>query len=80
MPELTFEAVRADIADRLYLEPEELSGTADLFDEGMDSVTLVDLIEQWRESGAEVSFAALAGKPTLLAWWDVLNPAGGTGG
>ncbi|MFD4636036.1 phosphopantetheine-binding protein [Lentzea sp. NPDC058436] len=77
MAQLTFDAVRADIAEKLYLEPDELSDTADLFDEGMDSVTLVDLIEQWREHGASISFAELAEKPTLRAWWDVLRPAGG---
>ena len=77
MPQLTFDAMRAAVAERLYLEPEELSDTADLFAEGMDSVTVVDLIEQWREHGAETSFAELAEKPTLRAWWDVLRPASG---
>lgn len=76
MSRLTFDAVRADIADRLYLEPDELSDTADLFEEGMDSVTIVDLIERWRELGAEISFADLAENPTLRAWWEALRPAG----
>lgn len=73
---LTLDAVRAQLAERLYLEPAELSDDADLFAEGLDSVTIVDLLEEWRETGAEVSFADLAERPTLRAWWDLLAGTG----
>ncbi|MFD8493125.1 phosphopantetheine-binding protein [Amycolatopsis sp. NPDC059657] len=71
----SIDAVRADIAERLFLEPQEVSDTANLFDEGLDSVGLLGLVEQWREQGAQVSFADLAERPTLRAWWDVLSSA-----
>lgn len=73
---LTLDAVRAQLAERLYLEPGELSDDTDLFAEGLDSVTIVDLLEEWRGSGAEVSFADLAERPTLRAWWDLLARTG----
>ncbi len=75
MEPLTVDAVRADIAAQLYLEPDELSETANLFQEGLDSVGLIELLARWRERGAEVSFTDLAEAPTLQAWWTVLARA-----
>jgi bifunctional isochorismate lyase/aryl carrier protein len=69
---LTLDTVRTQLAERLFLEPTELSDDTDLFAEGLDSVTIVDLLEEWRGNGAEVSFADLAERPTLRAWWDLL--------
>jgi aryl carrier-like protein len=70
---LTLDAVRADIAEELYLEPEEVSGSENLFSAGLDSVRLLGLVERWREAGAEVTFADLAESPTLDAWWVLLR-------
>lgn len=75
MHTFSIDSVRADIAERLFLESHEVSDTANLFDEGLDSVSLLDLVEQWRQQGAQVSFADLAEEPTLRAWWGVLSGA-----
>jgi bifunctional isochorismate lyase/aryl carrier protein len=72
---LTLDAVRADIAELLYLEPEEVLDSENLFDAGLDSVRLIGLIERWRGHGATVAFADLAERPTLSAWWTLLRPA-----
>ncbi|WP_225731462.1 MULTISPECIES: phosphopantetheine-binding protein [unclassified Nocardia] len=75
MPEpLTYDRLRADIAELLYLEPGELAATDDLFDAGLDSVRLVGLVERWKTRGAAVSFADLAERPTLDGWWALLAP------
>lgn len=73
MARLTLDVVRADIAEELYLEPDEVSGNDNLFTAGLDSVRLLGLVERWRELGAEVTFAALAEQPTLDAWWAMLR-------
>lgn len=73
MSELTLDIVRADIAELLYLEPDELVDEEDLFLAGLDSVRLHGLIERWRGRGAAVGFADLAEKPTLTAWWALLQ-------
>lgn len=70
---LTREQVRADVAELLFLDPSELSGTADLLTEGLDSVSVLTLVERWRNAGAEISFMQLAESPTLDAWWQVLS-------
>lgn len=71
--ELTRDTVRDDIAEQLYLEPEEVTASENLFDEGLDSVGLLTLVERWRDLGAEVTFVELAEEPTLDSWWQVLS-------
>lgn len=73
MADLTLDDVRSDIAEQLYLTPEEVSGCEDLFAAGLDSVRLLGLVERWRDRGAEITFADLAERPTLAAWWTVLR-------
>ncbi|WP_107658894.1 phosphopantetheine-binding protein [Nocardia suismassiliense] len=72
MEPLTYDSVRADIADLLYLEPHELGDTDDLFAAGLDSVRLIGLIERWKSRGAAPAFVDLAENPTLAAWWQLL--------
>ncbi|WP_194836126.1 phosphopantetheine-binding protein [Nocardia sp. XZ_19_369] len=74
MQPLTYDSVRADIADLLYLEPHELGDTDDLFAAGLDSVRLIGLIERWKSRGAAAAFVDLAENPTLAAWWSLLAP------
>ncbi|MBF6123939.1 phosphopantetheine-binding protein [Nocardia brasiliensis] len=74
MEPLTYAAVRADIADVLYLAPDELTDTEDLFAAGLDSVRLMGLIERWKKRGAAPAFVDLAEHPTLAAWWPLLAP------
>lgn len=71
---LTEHTVRADVAELLHLEPEELDDDADLFAEGLDSVRLIGLVERWRATGVEVTFVELAARPTLAGWWALLSP------
>jgi aryl carrier-like protein len=73
MPELTLDSVRADIAELLYLEPEEVSDSENLFEAGLDSVRLLGLVERWRDHGATIGFVDLAEQPTLTAWWTLLR-------
>jgi bifunctional isochorismate lyase/aryl carrier protein len=71
--ELTLDVVRADVAELLFLEPDELAGSENLFEAGLDSVRLLGLVERWRAHGATVGFADLAERPTVSAWWALLQ-------
>lgn len=73
-PSLTLSTVRADVAEQLYLEADEIDDDDDLFDSGLDSIRLMSLVERWREAGAAVSYVDLAERPTLSAWWPLLDP------
>ncbi|WP_131732593.1 non-ribosomal peptide synthetase [Actinomadura formosensis] len=60
--------LRRDVAELLYLSPDELAEDQDLFAMGLDSVRLLALVERWREHGVDVSLIDLAERPTLAAW------------
>ncbi|MFB9902778.1 phosphopantetheine-binding protein [Allokutzneria oryzae] len=72
MTQLTMETVRADIAEVLYVAPGEVRDHDDLVQSGLDSVRIMNLVEQWKQAGAEVSFVELAERPTLAEWWELL--------
>jgi aryl carrier-like protein len=73
---LTIERIRADVADVLYLAPEEIGDDTHLIDQGLDSVRLMTLVERWRADGADVEFvdlADLAAEPTVRRWSELLG-------
>lgn len=70
---LTLARIRADVAELLYQEPEEVADSADLLGSGLDSIRILTLVERWREAGATISFVELAEAPTIAAWWTLLS-------
>jgi aryl carrier-like protein len=70
---LTLDRVRADVAELLYQEPEEVADTDDLLGSGLDSIRILTLVERWRDAGARISFVELAEAPTVAAWWTLLS-------
>lgn len=71
--ELSLDRLRTDVADLLDCEPSELDPDTDLFDQGLDSLRLMRLVELWREQGAHhIRLADLAELPTLRTWSTVL--------
>ncbi|GAT67430.1 isochorismatase [Planomonospora sphaerica] len=65
--------LRAEIAELLYVDPEELEFDENLMDAGLDSIRVMTLIERWRREGVELTFADLAEKPTVAAWAELLS-------
>lgn len=71
--ELTPALVLTHVAKVLGLPPEEIDETESLLDQGMDSIRLMSLVENWREYGVETDFVALAEAPTVHAWQRLLT-------
>lgn len=70
---LTLELIRADIADSLGEDPEDVPVDENLVDYGLDSVRIMALLERWRrDHGVEASFADLAEQPAIEAWLPIL--------
>jgi nonribosomal peptide synthetase MxcG len=69
---LDLATARRDIANLLYLSPDELDDELDLFTAGLDSVRVLSLVGIWRERGIEISFIELAERPTLGGWFALL--------
>jgi aryl carrier-like protein len=74
---LTLEGLRQTIAKQLEIDASEIQNDDNLFMLGLDSVSLMTLVGQWRELGVSVEFQDLVEEPTLADWKDRLkrNPA-----
>lgn len=70
---LTLDRVRADVAELLYQDPDDVTDTADLLESGLDSIRILTLVERWRDAGVRISFVELAESPTVAAWWTLLS-------
>lgn len=70
---LTRERIRNDIAEVLEIPVADVDDTANLLDEGLDSVRVMTLLERWRESGAQVDLVDLVSDPTVDAWAEILD-------
>lgn len=70
---VTREQAIQDVADTLYIEPSQLDVSADLLDQGMDSVRIMGLVERWRSAGVtDIDFIALAQDQRLEQWLEKL--------
>ncbi|GHF77044.1 MULTISPECIES: phosphopantetheine-binding protein [Streptomyces] len=70
---LTLRRFRADLAELLHLEPEEVDLDDSPVGAGLDSLRLVTLTERWQEYGIDVSFIDLADLPSFQRWWQLLD-------
>lgn len=65
----TREILRADIAEMLDCDVDEIEEGVNLLDLGLDSLRIMQLTERWSHSAAvPVDFASLAEDPELGAW------------
>ncbi|MDX3638182.1 phosphopantetheine-binding protein [Streptomyces sp. MB09-02B] len=76
---LTPEGFRTDLAEFLYLEPDEVDLEGNPLYAGLDSLRIVTLIERWRETGVDVSFVELAERTSFAQWWELLSTRQGGG-
>ena len=65
---LTLEGLRQAIAKQLEIDASEIQNDDNLFMLGLDSVSLMTLVGQWRELGVSVEFQDLVEEPTLDDW------------
>ncbi|MFJ6728023.1 MULTISPECIES: phosphopantetheine-binding protein [unclassified Streptomyces] len=70
---LTLDRFRADLAECLFLQPDEVDLAASPLDAGLDSLRIVTLLERWQEAGAQVTFVELAERTTFAQWWQLLT-------
>ncbi|WP_406129643.1 phosphopantetheine-binding protein [Streptomyces sp. NBC_00989] len=74
MPEpLTPDSFRADLAECLFLPPDEIDLEESPLDAGLDSLRIVTLLERWQAAGADVTFIDLAERTSFAQWWQLLE-------
>lgn len=65
---LTLDSLRQTLAKQLEIDASEIQNDDNLFMLGLDSVSLMTLVGQWREQGLSVEFQDLVEEPTLNDW------------
>ncbi|MBI5339150.1 MAG: amino acid adenylation domain-containing protein [Mycolicibacterium rufum] len=65
-------SIRDEVAELLGIAPDDLDPHTDLIASGLDSIRMMTLSGRWRRQGIDVSFAALAARPTVEAWAELL--------
>lgn len=71
--------VRALIAELIGADPSAVSDDANLFELGLESIVMMRVVGRFRKAGLTVTFADLAGTPTVAAWSQILAAADGSG-
>ncbi|OLF53748.1 non-ribosomal peptide synthetase [Pseudomonas chlororaphis] len=67
--------LRQSLSQALGLPAEQIPLDANLIEWGLDSVTLIRLVGQWRRQGLAARFAELVADPRLVAWLERLDTA-----
>ncbi|MEE2059051.1 phosphopantetheine-binding protein [Rhodococcus artemisiae] len=71
---VTEEQALSDIASILYVDVDDLDIDADLRDQGMDSVRVMEIVQLWRSAGLPgVDFISLAEDQRIEHWLGVLR-------
>lgn len=64
--------VTATLADLVEEAPAVVEASENLFELGLDSISLMQLVARWRRAGVEVDFAELAERPTVADWTQLI--------
>jgi aryl carrier-like protein len=72
---LSLARMRADIAQVLHVDLEEVGDHDSLIDLGLDSIRAMVLVTRWRAEGVDLAFAELAQTTTLAHWGSVAQAA-----
>ena len=70
---MNLETLRQTVAEQLQIDATEIQNDDNLFMLGLDSMSLMTLVGQWREQGIIVEFQDLVEEPTLADWQHRLN-------
>lgn len=63
-----YETMRRDVADALFIQPDDIGENDNLADLGLDSMRIMTLVMGWQERGLNVDFVNFAEVQTLAAW------------
>ncbi|UXI66616.1 isochorismatase family protein [Tahibacter amnicola] len=66
-------ALRDEIASLADIPVDQLEADDNPFYAGLDSIRLMALIERWNRAGCSLGFADLVERPSLRAWWEMLD-------
>ena len=71
--DFTIEQLRAFIASYVTEPMNTISDEDYLLDVGIDSITLMTIVEELRQKGFPLTFIQLADEPTIQAWHNLIK-------
>ena len=71
--EISRDEIRAAVAAQLGSAATEIADTDDLIQMGLNSMRMMSLAGGWRKRGSGITFADLAGSPTIERWHALLG-------
>lgn len=66
---MTREEMRHEVAEQMGLGPQDVPDDENLIALGMESISIMTLVNRWRRLGLDVSFTELVEHPTFAGWW-----------
>jgi aryl carrier-like protein len=67
-PQPTLDQLRESVAALLHTDPSSINDDTDLLLLGLESLSVMKLVNGWRRQGVRVSSRVLVAEPTLRAW------------
>ena len=71
--DISRDEIRAAVAAQLGSAVTEIADTDDLIQMGLNSMRMMSLAGGWRKRGSGITFADLAGSPTIERWHALLG-------
>lgn len=65
--------LRTDIAEALRMDSGEIADDDNLFDLGLDSMRVMDLLMRWEADGLRTDFSRFFEVATVADWWQVIE-------
>ncbi|OCX61281.1 hypothetical protein BFP70_01500 [Thioclava sp. SK-1] len=63
-----FDTIRTDVAQALFMAPDDIGMEDNLGDLGLDSMRIMTLVLGWQDKGLTANFLSFAEDQTLAAW------------
>lgn len=75
---ITKDRMRADIANAIDMDASEIGDDDNLFDLGLDSIRVMDMLMKWEAAGLKIDFSLFYEVATLAEWWRIVERSGET--
>ncbi len=70
---ISLEEMRADIARLVHMAADEIEMEDNLYDLGLDSMRVMQLLLDWEGRGLRADFSRFAEEATLAGWWAIVS-------
>ena len=73
LPQFEAGQLKQQIKALIPFHKDDINEDDNLLELGLDSMNIMQLVNQWRSQGSDITFSHLTEQPTLSAWYTLLN-------